>query len=82
MMIFISRGEFYSAFRSNIAVFLLIPLIIYILIKYIYGYIVGENKLGKFDTKLIYFLIIILIIFMVLRNIQYFNYLTHFESKH
>ncbi|WP_164995899.1 DUF2752 domain-containing protein [Miniphocaeibacter massiliensis] len=71
----ITKGDIYTAFRSNIALFVLSPALIYIIVKYVYGYIEGKNKFNKFDTKLTYVLIVVLIVFALLRNIPYFDYL-------
>ena len=64
------KGHFYQAFRFNPLVFIL--LIIYIFIK------IKDLVLKKktfFSNKTIYFLLIVVIAFGILRNIPYFSYL-------
>lgn len=63
--------DFYQAFRFNPLIFILIILsaiyIIYSLIRY--------KKIKQISNKLAIFLIIIVLIFTVLRNIKYFSFL-------
>lgn len=66
--------EFYQAFRYNPFIFiLLILLTIYII--YIIICKILKKEYYKLNTKHLIFISVIAIIFMVLRNIEYFSYL-------
>ena len=66
--------EFYQAFRYNPFIFiLLILLIIYIIYTIICKIL--KKEYYKLNTKHLIFISVIAIIFMVLRNIEYFSYL-------
>ncbi len=75
LIIHISQGQFYMAFRSNMAIFILSPMLMYLLFKYIFGYINNKNKITRIDMYIVYFCIIVLVLFMIFRNITYFSYL-------
>lgn len=65
--------DFYQAFRYNPLVFILLIIgIIYLLIKFI---LKKFNIIIKVPNYVWYILIIIVIIYGILRNIPYFNYL-------
>lgn len=77
MFLDIAELDFKCAFGHNMAVFISLPVIIYVLIKQSIRYIKsGTLMLNKFDEALVYVLIGILVIFAVLRNIPIFNFLT------
>ena len=75
MGIAILKLDFYQAFRYNPLIFLLIILsalyVAYSLIKY--------KKIVKLNNKLFVLLVIIVLLFGVLRNIPYFNFLAPTE---
>lgn len=68
--------DFYSAFRSNCAVFVLLPFLLLFFAMRAYGYIKnGVPLYNKLMQVMIYTMIVILLIFGVLRNIPCFDFL-------
>ena len=73
MLFSLIKLDFYQAFRYNPLVFILLIIgIIYLLIKFI---LKKFNIIIKVPNYVWYILIIIVIIYGILRNIPYFNYL-------
>lgn len=72
MIINITKGNFYQAFRYNPLLFILIPIAILLFINYLSKYKLINQKTQE---KIYIFLIIILIIFGIIRNIPFFSYL-------
>ncbi len=73
MLFSLIKLDFYQAFRYNSLVFILLIIgIIYLLIKFI---LKKFNIIIKVPNYVWYILIIIVIIYGILRNIPYFNYL-------
>ncbi len=67
------RLDFAGAFAYNQFVFIVLPVLAYILIKNDYVYIrYGNRKLSRFDDTLIFICIVGAIIFGVLRNVMHF----------
>lgn len=77
----LSEGNIYQAFRSNEIVFILIPFLLFELILYVYKYIKADKrKTSKFHTILIYGILIVVILFGIIRNVPYFEYLKPITS--
>lgn len=72
----IFKFKFYKAFRYNPLVFMLLIVFIIYFIYAIFIY-VKENKLLFPSFKVIIFIIILLFIYMILRNISYFSFLLY-----
>lgn len=73
MIIAIVHLDFVSAFHYNMALFITLPVIFAIFISYEIAYIKsGKRKLGRFSNALLWFEIVLLLIFGVLRNILFF----------
>ena len=70
----IFKLEFYQAFRFNPLFFILFIMLIILLIINIYTYI-KKDFIYVLNNKQIIILIIIMFIYMILRNIDYFSYL-------
>lgn len=73
MVLNILQLKFYEAFRCNPFLFIISPFLIIYYIIYYYNWI--QNKTFKINTKIWYTLLILAIIFMILRNIPFFDYL-------
>lgn len=70
MLIALFHLDFYSAFRYNQLIFILLPFFIVLLINYIYSCIKKCKPLYlKINEKIWVFLIILLLIFGIVRNI-------------
>lgn len=70
MCVFILKGDFYNAFYSNRLVFILIPLFIYFILIFSIRYIkYGSYKIKPFEKIVILFVIILLVLFGIIRNI-------------
>ena len=64
------RLDFQTAFYSNPAVFLLLPVLAVIFLSQIIGYIkTGTLKLSRIQNLTLYFCIAVLVVFGVIRNI-------------
>lgn len=72
MLISISKGNFYQAFRYNPLIFALTPLLILLLINGLLKYKILKKK---YQQNIYIILIIILILFGIIRNIPAFSYL-------
>ncbi len=66
--------DFYQSFRYNPGVFILSIMLFIYLILLIYNYIFKGIVVFP-NTKILIVIIIVLFIYMILRNIPYFNYL-------
>lgn len=66
--------DFYQSFRYNLGVFILSIMLFIYLILLIYNYIFKGIVIFP-NTKILIVIIIVLFIYMILRNIPYFNYL-------
>lgn len=76
MCIYLSRLDFYHAFRSNPLIMIIAPILLIIMIRYARSYILYNKKyLLKREVCIVYVMLISLLIFGVLRNIPYFYYL-------
>lgn len=76
MLTHIVRLDFKGAFECNQVLFVILPFILYLLGKMLYGYIrYGRLTLKKFDTVLTFVLIGILLVFGVVRNLPPFDIL-------
>lgn len=65
-----------GAFTQNPAIIIALPVLIYLFSVLIYNHIkFGKFKLKKFQNIIAYVLIVYFVIFGVLRNIPYFNFL-------
>ena len=70
MLISIVKLDFASAFRYNQLLFIMLPFFLFLLINYIYSLIKKKEPIyKKINKKVWYFLIIVLLIYGVLRNI-------------
>ena len=69
--------NFYQSFRYNPLIFILLPFLsVYIIYKlYIWLFDKKDNIITKIPNMVFYILIIILLIYGILRNIDYFNWL-------
>ncbi|MBE6161108.1 MAG: DUF2752 domain-containing protein [Firmicutes bacterium] len=70
MILSILKFDFYKAFRYNILIFILSPFFVFLFLESIYSDIKNkESMYKKINNKVWYFLIIILIVYGILRNI-------------
>ena len=70
MLIAISKGNFYQAFRYNMLLFILFPIFMFFIIDYIYKSLIKKRPLyQKIPDKVYVVIIIILMLFAILRNI-------------
>ena len=76
----IFKLEFYQAFRYNPLMFILIIFMIIYILYFIYNYIF-KNKIILPNFKMFIIIIIILFIYMILRNISCFKYLAPTNIK-
>ena len=68
--------DFYQAFRYNPLMFLLTPIFLILLGDLIINHFNRRKPLiSKIPNKILYFTIVILIIYGIMRNIPYFDYL-------
>ncbi len=66
-----------GAFTQNPAIIIALPFLLYLFSVLIYNYIkFGKNNLKKFQNIIAYVLIAYFVLFGILRNIPYFNFLT------
>ncbi|MFV0342207.1 MAG: DUF2752 domain-containing protein [Anaerocolumna sp.] len=73
MSIAIIEGQFLKAFRSNEALFLLLPFLAYILVRYLVMYIKGSKAVHtKVEKIMIGVMLVVLVVFGIVRNIPYF----------
>lgn len=70
----LKKLDFYQSFRYNPGVFILSIMLFIYLILLIYNYIFKGIVVFP-NTKILIVIIIVLFIYMILRNIPYFNYL-------
>lgn len=76
MLFSILKGEFYQAFRYNPLLFTFFPGMVVLFIDYIISTFKKKRSiLTKIPNSVWYVLIVILIVFGILRNIPYFDYL-------
>lgn len=76
MFLNLFRFDFYGAFRSNILIFVLSPVLSLYTAYKIFEYIkYGNLKLSKKENIFVWFLIALLVVFGILRNIPMFSYL-------
>ena len=70
MFIYISKLDFYHAFRSNMLLFILFPFALLLFIDNLYSIVKNKRPYyQKINNKVWYILIIILVIYGILRNI-------------
>lgn len=72
MILSLVKGDYYQAFRYNPLLFLLLPLFLFLILNYFLGYRLLKKEMQE---KIYIFIIILLILFGVLRNIPFFSYL-------
>ncbi|MDF2872347.1 MAG: hypothetical protein K0R05_3922 [Anaerocolumna sp.] len=69
-------GRFMAAFRSNEALFLILPFLTIIFIKYLIRYIKGIQRSTTRTEKIVTGIMLAgVIVFGIMRNIPYFSYL-------
>lgn len=70
------EGDFYRAFNSNEALFLLLPFFVIGFLVYIIRYIkTGTGKNSKAESFFIYLVLVIVILFGIVRNLPQFGFL-------
>ena len=70
MLYSLITGEIKKAFRYNQLLFISLPIFIFLFIEYIYSKITNKTPIIKKIPDIVYYIyIVILIIFMILRNI-------------
>ena len=80
MFLNIFKGDFYLAFRSNVLLFTMLPVfVVYSIYKFFTYVKYGVQAQKKIETILIWGVVFMLILFGVLRNIDYFSYLSPFN---
>ena len=76
MIFYLLKLDFYSAFRSNMLLFILLPFFAFYTIEGIVSYIKGNTPLvDKISNKVWIPLIVVFILFGILRNIEAFSFL-------
>lgn len=71
MLIYMAEHDFKSAYESNQMVFVLQPVIYYLVLKNVIVYIKGDPvRHHKFDNFLVYSAIVMILVFSVIRNIM------------
>ncbi len=76
MCLNIIKGDYRTAYCNNRCIFLLLPVFTILLVFNMLCYIkTGKAKPGRFQQFIFIFIIIILVIFGILRNIPSFSYL-------
>lgn len=82
MLVAILTGDFYQAFRYNPLVFVLLPFAIIYLIDYLISKVKGRNSLLARTPNWVWVLVIIvLVIYGVMRNLSWSNYLAPTEIR-
>lgn len=70
--------DIYTAFRSNIAIMLLLPIWLVIFIQQSKKYIIkGKNNLTQKQNVILWVTIAILLLFGIIRNIPFMQYLNY-----
>ncbi|MDY3861362.1 MAG: DUF2752 domain-containing protein [Ruminococcus sp.] len=76
MIISLLHFDFLGAFKHNVAIITALPALLYLFIAALVRYIkTGQTTLTRFQNILLYILIGYFIVFAVLRNIPYFDFL-------
>ncbi len=76
MLLSILKGQFYQAFRYNPLLFLSLPFLILYYIDYLYCLSKEKkSKIHMLEPRIWYFLIAIFLLYGVLRNIPFFDFL-------
>lgn len=76
MCLSILKGNFYQAFRYNPLIFLLLPFFILYYLDYLVRLYKGKKPIFQhLEPGIWYFLIIVFLIYGVLRNIPFFDFL-------
>ncbi len=76
MLYSILKGQFYQAFRYNPLIFISLPFIVIYYMDYLYSNTKNKDtKLHFLEPGIWYFLIAIFIIYGILRNIEFFDFL-------
>ncbi len=76
MLLNILKGNFYQAFRYNVLVFISLPFFFFYYLYHLYC--LSKNKTSKIqqlEPGIWYFLIVIFLIYGILRNISFFEFL-------
>ena len=78
MLFAILRLDFYQAFRYNALLFVALPFIGYCVFDYIIRFILNNENYfyRKISNRVWYFLLVIVLLFGILRNIPFFDFLT------
>lgn len=77
MCIALLQLDFHTAYHSNKMLFLLLPILCFLLLQSLFFYIVtGEKKLKKAQSYTIYLCAVLLVLFGIFRNIAYFDFIT------
>lgn len=76
MIISLLHFDFFGAFKHNFAIMAGLPVLLYLFIAILVRYIkTGQTTLTGFQNILLYILIGYFIVFAILRNIPYFDFL-------
>lgn len=76
MLLSILKGDFYQAFRFNPLLFLGLPFFCFYYCYYLYClFTARKNRFSSFEPNIWYFLIAVFIVYGVLRNLSFFDFL-------
>lgn len=76
MLLELFKGNFYQAFRYNPLLFIMLPFLLFYLIDLIISKVKKKKPISsKIPNYLLYLLIIIFLLYGVLRNLDFFDYL-------
>ena len=76
MLLSMLKGNFYQAFRYNPLLFLGLPFFSFYYCYYLYCFFAArKNKFSSLEPGIWYFLITIFVVYGVLRNISFFDFL-------
>lgn len=76
MLYSILKGQLYQAFRYNPLIFISLPFFVFYYIDHLYS--INKNKKKKLsflEPSIWYFLIVIFLVYGILRNISFFDFL-------
>lgn len=76
MLYSILKGQLYQAFRYNPLIFISLPFFVFYYIDHLYS--INKNKkkrLSFLEPSIWYFLIVIFLVYGILRNISFFDFL-------
>ncbi len=82
MFISLLHLDFYQAFRYNSLIFICLPFLIGIYVRYQIGFIRGKRiTMSKLELGFFIFLVVAMLIFGVLRNTPQFSFLAPIEIQ-